>query len=493
MESGRTIHRPAFREMISHAQKRERPFEIILVWKLSRFARNREDSILYKSLLRKRGISVLSINEQVDESPAGHLLEGIIEVIDEFYSINLAQDTIRGMRENASRGFFNGGQPPLGYKRVKVTVGAVVKSKLEPQEGEEAIVRRIFRRALEAQGGKAIARELNADGLRTRTGKHFSTTAINSVLRNEVYTGALIWNKKRNQIDKATKAPVEVIRTSECHRALVSREDFERVSQLLKERRPTSSHPRTVSSQYLLSGVLYCGKCSSSMIGTWAKSGKYFYYGCNTCHKKGKEVCDLPMINKGKLERFVVDRIRENILTKNNLAQLVKLVNKEIRDSGKLYEEQVVQIEQLLGQAGNNLAKLYAALETGKVNIDDLAPRIKELRTQQRELQDKRDKLLGRMNNEVGQVVDLRVIHAYVTDLQELLGSASFLEQKTFLRSFVNRVEFNPPQVAIDYSIPLPGEDGLTNSKEVLRINKSGSPSRTRTYNLAVNSRPLYH
>src|SRR5271157_2541812 len=108
-ESGRSIDRPGFKQMIATARHKPPLFTAILVWKLSRFARNREDSIIYKSLLRKRGISVISINEQVDESPAGHLLEGIIEVIDEFYSMNLSQDTIRGMKENASRGFYNGG------------------------------------------------------------------------------------------------------------------------------------------------------------------------------------------------------------------------------------------------------------------------------------------------------------------------------------------------------------------------------------------------
>ena len=492
-ESARTANRPAFREMISAAKKKERPFDAILVWKLSRFARNREDSILYKSLLRKRGISVISINEQLDESPAGHLLEGIIEVIDEFYSINLSQDTKRGMKENVSRGFYNGGSIPLGYKKVKVKVGAVEKSKLAPDESEAPIVQRIFRMAVEGKGGKEITKALNADGLRTRMGKHFSTTAINNILRNEVYTGTLVWRSKNGNFGKAgSKVSGEVIRTPNTHPALVTKEDFDRVQELMTERRPSVRHPRTISSQYLLSGLLHCGRCGSAMIGCWAKSGQFFYYECNQHFKKGKEVCDAPMISKGKLEGFVLERIKENILTEDNLKQLVSLVNEELGRNSSLYEEQLAQVEQHLGQVGNKLAKLYAALETGKVDIDDLAPRLKELRAQQRELQEKRDELLNKMNNETAQVVDLEAIKGYVSDLKKLLGSASFLEQKAFLRSFVKRVEFNPPQVAIDYTIPLPLEDGLTSSKEVLRINKSGSPSWIRTSDLAVNSRPLY-
>jgi len=133
-QSARTANRPAFKEMIALARKKEKTFDTILVWKLSRFARNREDSIIYKSLLRKHGISVVSINEQTDESPAGKLLEGMIEVIDEFYSTNLAQDTLRGLKENASRGYHCGGTIPIGYKAKKVKDGANEKTRLVPDK-----------------------------------------------------------------------------------------------------------------------------------------------------------------------------------------------------------------------------------------------------------------------------------------------------------------------------------------------------------------------
>jgi len=119
-ESARTANRPSFQKMIALAKQKPKLYDAILVWKLSRFARNREDSIIYKALLRRRGISVISINEKLDDSPSGKMLEGIIEVMDEFYSANLAQDTMRGLKENASRGFRNGGVPPMRYKTKKV-------------------------------------------------------------------------------------------------------------------------------------------------------------------------------------------------------------------------------------------------------------------------------------------------------------------------------------------------------------------------------------
>src|SRR3990167_1731485 len=125
-QSARSAKRPAFQEMISLAKKKPPPFNVILVWKLSRFARSREDSIIYKTLLRKNGVQLISINEQIDNSPAGKMLEGIIEVMDEFYSTNLAHDTVRGMKENAQQGYFNGGYVPYGYELDLVKVNGRV-------------------------------------------------------------------------------------------------------------------------------------------------------------------------------------------------------------------------------------------------------------------------------------------------------------------------------------------------------------------------------
>ena len=167
-ESGRSIDRPGFKEMIVTARQKPLQFGAILVWKLSRFARNREDSIIYKSLLRRQGVQVVSINEPVEDTPSGRLLEGIIEVIDEFYSANLSQDVTRGMRETANRGFYPGGPPPYGYRRVKVQDGSVQRVKLEPDPDTAPVVERIFQECLADKGMIEICRGLNGDGLTTQ-------------------------------------------------------------------------------------------------------------------------------------------------------------------------------------------------------------------------------------------------------------------------------------------------------------------------------------
>ena len=119
-ESGRIADRPEFRKMIDAASRPESPFKEILVWKFSRFTRKREHAVAFKSMLRRKGVRVVSITEHADDTPTGKLMEAIIESVDEFYSENLAQEVTRGMREAASRGFWVTSRVPYGYRKLMV-------------------------------------------------------------------------------------------------------------------------------------------------------------------------------------------------------------------------------------------------------------------------------------------------------------------------------------------------------------------------------------
>ena len=239
--------------------------------KLSRFASNREDSIIYKSLLRKQGIQVISINEPVEDTPSGRLLEGVIEVIDEFYSSNLAQDVTRGMRENATRGYFSGGKPPYGYLITKTKDGTTLRSTLLPDTTAAHVVKRAVEESISGKGLKEIAKGLNKDGILTKSGKKWSITGVYTLLTNEAYMGTLVWGKRSNL------APVRV---ENAWPAIVDREVFYRVQSLLKARGPKIIHPRRAISDYLLSGIIKCSVCGKAMSGHSAKSGRFFYYHC---------------------------------------------------------------------------------------------------------------------------------------------------------------------------------------------------------------------
>lgn len=475
-ESARTANRPAFKEMISLAKSKHKPFDAILVWKLSRFARNREDSIIYKSLLRRRGISVISINEQIDDTPAGKLLEGIIEVIDEFYSTNLAQDTLRGMKENAGRGYWSGGTAPVGYKIEHIKDGPVERSKLALDEPFASIVKRIFQLYLNGNGVKEIARTLNEEGLRTRKGRRWTKNHILYILRNENYTGTLVFNELRKHNGKLQRKPnEEIVRVENAHPSIVSKDVFKRAQKIIEKRRPPGCKaPRSLTSQYLLGGFIYCGKCGSSMQGGPAKSGKFHYYTCYNKLRKG--TCDARMVNKEKLEKFVIEKLKSRILTEENLAELVRLTNEELLASQHESAERLGVVDMQTKALKQRLDKLYDALETGKIELEDLAPRIRSLRENIEELEQQRNEIEANLRAEEIKFLSKNEIREYVEDLRELLSHGTIAEQKSFLRSFIKRVEVDFPKVVIEYTIPYNCNGVGPLASDVLSLTPTGEP-----------------
>jgi site-specific DNA recombinase len=457
-------------------KKKSKPFETILIWKHSRFARNREDAIIYKSLLRKLGVSVISMNEQVDDTPAGKLLEGIIEVIDEFYSLNLGEDTIRGMRENASRGFQNG-SIPIGYKAKKVMDGNNERTKLDFDEVYAPIIRRIFQLILENKGIKEIAKILNREGLKTSKGKPWANSTIKYVLKNEAYTGTLVYGKNAKN-RSAHNGSNNVIRIENNNPAIIDKQTFDIVQNIMAKRSPAIIHPRAVASDYLLSGLVYCGKCGAKMIGASAKSGQNHYYSCQNYLKRGKDVCDMKMFNRDALERIVIERLKTLVLTEKNLMEIFNIALDEINNNKHRNERDLKAVDGQLHGLRERIGKLYNSLGTGKLEIDHIAPRLKELKTQIDALETKRNEVINEIKNPKTLPFNLKTLNAYAQDLSDLLQNSSIMEQKAILRSFVKKIIVNRPDVKLDYTMPLieQKEIGRTPESEVLPMLQSGSP-----------------
>ena len=474
-ESGRSIDRPGFKQMVATARQKPPPFEAILVWKLSRFARNREDSIIYKSLLRKQGVQVISINEPVEDTPSGRLLEGIIEVIDEFYSANLSQDVVRGMRESASRGFYPGGPPPYGYRRVEVQNGSVQRVKLEPELTTAPIVVRMFRECLSGKGLIEIARGLNHDGLTTRKTNKWSKTSVHQVLKNEVCTGVLIWDRQKlRRLNTNDGTPP--IRVEGAWQAIIDRDTFQRVQAKLGERAPRITHPRVVHSEYLLSGMIRCRNCDAAMIGHAVKSGKFFYYMCGNARRRGRGLCNTPLLPKDKIESFVVDRIKRYILTEENLEDLVRLTNEELAQTCDEEQDRVNLLNAQIFEVDSRLGKLYDALETGEFKGGELAPRIKTLSHKKDELQKAKTEAEEALRYRTLELADPEVVRGYVQDLRQLLEESSIVERKTFLKSFVERIEVDNSDMKVVYTIPMPPDHSATETVGVLPIVHNGPP-----------------
>jgi site-specific DNA recombinase len=481
-ESGRTSDRPAFKEMIALARTHQPPFQAVLVWKLNRFARSRVDSITYKTLLKSKGIKVISINEPLDDSPSGKLLEGVIESIDEFYSANLGEDIKRGMRENARRGFFNGSRPPYGFHKVPVKDGAKTRYKLEPDpQGSVAVqvVRRIFDMAYKGTGCKEIAKALNKEGIRTTTGQRWGRTTVHKVLTNEAYCGTLVWGGRPGH--PAIRSGEPPVRVENAWPAIIDKAIFQEVQAKMASKRFKVVHPRTVPSPYLLSGLVFCSSCGHAMTGRGAKSNHYHYYVCSGNYKQGKDACDARALPKEWLERLVIEQVKERVLNPDWLEELVKLVNEELDSSQGILRDRLDTVDAELNEVELRLSRLYDALETGKLSLDDLSPRIKNLRARHDELRKARLQLEAEMAAQTVKYLDEQTVKSYAEDLKSLLTEADITQSKGFLRSFIKRIEIGKTEAVVHYNVPVPPHWGERQSVGVLPIDTLGGAEGTRT------------
>jgi Site-specific recombinases, DNA invertase Pin homologs len=298
-KSAKTDERPEFQRMIAVAKRPNRGFDYIIVHKFDRFSHNRDDHIIYKSLLKKIGITVVSVSEQTDpETPHGFLVEGMLEVISEFYNMNLRNETMKGMRENAKRGFHNGGNTPYGYRtaRIKDSTGKDKSGWILGLDDEVNTIRLIYDLYVRKNKGyKAIVNELNAGNIPSPNRKLWSWTTIWHILHNEAYIGQKIWNKHDYSTGKKIKQKEEWIISAGSHPPIVDRDTFNAVRMKSEERNPTgSAYKASGPSIYILRGILKCPMCGVNLItGSNSKCsrGKTRYYQCGTYHRKGSKAC----------------------------------------------------------------------------------------------------------------------------------------------------------------------------------------------------------
>ena len=189
-------NRPGFIDMISDIENKVIKVDTVIVWAYSRFSRNRRDSIVYKSILEMNKVELISITEPMpDDDIFSVLLEAIIEALDEVQVRRTRKDTVRQMNQNAKRGFWNGGNPPLGFNLTKITVDGKERTILEINQVEAIWVRKIFTDYVNQKRSADIVAELNQMGARTKAGKEFTTTSLYSILINPIYFGKLVWNR----------------------------------------------------------------------------------------------------------------------------------------------------------------------------------------------------------------------------------------------------------------------------------------------------------
>lgn len=338
--TGTTDKRPDFQRMIKDSKSGK--FDYIIVYKLDRFARNRYDSAIYKSQLKKHNVKVLSAMESIADGPEGIILESVLEGMAEFYSANLSQNVLRGMHQRAEQAKFLGGVPPLGYK-IDQNKNFVIDEKTS------SVVNRIFEMYADGTKLKDMANYLNDSGYRTPHGNKFTTNSFNTILKNKKYIG--IYENMGIEIHDAIPP-------------LVTKDLFFKVQKKLEENKHAPARSKGTVNFYL-TGKLFCGECGHNMAGdsgTSKSKSAYYYYSC--VGKKRKNGCKKKSVKKDWIEQLITDITINQVLTDDNIEYLsekaFELYEKERNDTSEL-----TSLKKALKDTQKTIDNIMNAIEQG--------------------------------------------------------------------------------------------------------------------------------
>lgn len=305
--SGTTEERPAFQRLLADSELKT--FDVVLMYSLDRFARDRYAAAVHRRALKKNGVRIIAVTQPIADSPEGIIMESLLEGMAEYYSANLARSVNRGMNENALKCLSNGGAAVLGYK-----VDPVTKKFLIDEDGAR-IVREIFDMFIEGRTYAEIITVCNERGYKTAKGKPFGHNSLHSILCNVKYKGVYRWK----EIEVEGGIP-----------AIIDSQKFEDAQRILAKNKKARARNRG-EDEYYLSGKLFCGHCGHLMTGTsgTSKTGElYRYYACNSrgrCVKKNER--------KDVIEQAVCDYCLDVVLSDKNLEIMADLVLRAVKKS----------------------------------------------------------------------------------------------------------------------------------------------------------------
>ena len=364
-KSATTDDRPEFLKMI--AASREGDFDFAIVHKLDRFSRNRYDSAYYKRELKKNGVQLLSVLEQMDDSPESIILESVLEGMSEYYSKNLAREVMKGMRESAMDCRYIGGWIPYGFRVDPQTHRYIIN------DYEAEAVRMIFRDVADGCGYNVVLNKLNSMGYRTRLGNTFSKETLYEMLRNEKYNGVYVFSRaaskdelgrRNNHLDK----PIEdQIRIPGGMPKIVDDETFARVQAILTSRKRHGR--RDGKRKYLLPGMVFCGLCGHRYCGDSMQTGGeknrsvIGTYFCNNRKNHGAHACSNSNIHQEPLEELVLQKIEEIVFDESRIPGIVQAYRELCQQEDGTDKDKIRTLRQNLKtveQKINNIVNIIA-------------------------------------------------------------------------------------------------------------------------------------
>ena len=359
--SAKTDNRPEFQNMIKDSGKRL--FDMIIVWKLDRFARNRYDSARYKTALKKNGVKVVSATEVISDGAEGIILESVLEGYAEYYSADLSEKVVRGMTENALKSKYNGGTLPIGYQ-----IDSDQCFQLDPLTAP--FVREAFQRYDEGATMTQIRDWLNEQGVKNTRGQKMTYNSIQHLLNNRRYIGEYTYR----DIVVPDGIP-----------AIVPQDLFDRVQEKLAKNKKTPARHKA-EDDYLLTTKLFCGYCGAYLCGESGTShtgNVHHYYKCVSVKKKRTE-CHKKSVRKEWIEDLVVNETMKMVMDDTAIEAIVSmLMDLQDRENVNLplYEQQ-------LREADTAIQNLLNAIQQG-ILTKSTKGRLEELEVTKEELETK--------------------------------------------------------------------------------------------------------
>ena len=385
--SGRDVSkREAYNQMMADAVAGL--FDVIIFHKIDRNSRNEFNYYSFKNTLQKLGITYEYAAQAIDFTPEGQMMESMLVGMAAYYSRNLSKETKKGLNENAYKGLFNGGRPPLGY--------TIVDQHYVIVEEEAEAVRLIYNMYLAGKGYSAIAEELMLRGYRTKQGNPYAKNSLYDILGNEKYIGVYTFNRssrkagKRNMHSK--KENEEIIRVEDAIPSIISKEDFYMVQDKRKANRHRAGRYKAIES-YLLSGKIHCA-CGSAMGGhrIYNNGKAYSYYVCLSKERVRAHQCHQRSVPRELLESWVLDVIHKKFFTPAKIKRLAQTMQDEYLNMTSHSTSERDQLEAALRKAEKKLDNLYSLVEDGAADAFDF-DRIKVAKQNILDIKQKLDRL----------------------------------------------------------------------------------------------------
>lgn len=372
--SGRDEGRPEFNRMMARATAVERPFDMVVVHSLFRFARDLALQAVSYKRLQEAGVDQVSITEAFGKGSSGNLVRAVVPAFNEHQSAETSKHTRRTMRANALEGYWNGGRVPFGFRSVTVEVrGSKEKKRLEVEPEEAAVVRLMYDLAINGGGTKpmgvrAIAQWLNERGYTLRSGK-FHNSNVADILARTHNMGFYLDGKTSDLGEPLPEAEWAQVPCP----AIIDRDTFMAAAATRASRRPQATPPRVVNGVTMLpSRIARCGlpDCGAGLTVRSGKGGQYHYYVCEHRANRAADACTLPSIRREKLDEVVLDALLDRVLDPDNLQQLLAGLLERTEEADQRRRRVLADARTTRTEAEKAIGNLLTLVETGTVPAD---------------------------------------------------------------------------------------------------------------------------